>query len=143
VIQSVQSRRSERNRHFCDRQDLSRMPKGSKVNRHCFREYVLPLLSGENGESCLKKVTLDVVIHGDNSKCNTVRQLTDKLASDTIQHASHAPYAFDRGPCDFWRFGSLTDEIKQQDQSRTQVSSEAIMVVWKAITFEELQSPFA
>jgi hypothetical protein len=78
----------------------------------------------------------------DNSMCHNGRKVTDELEVLRLEGIPHPPYSPDLSPCDFWLFGVLKQNIKDQVFQTIEKILDAIRHVWREVTLERLQSVF-
>jgi hypothetical protein len=78
----------------------------------------------------------------DNSMCHNGRKVTDEFDNRKLQRVAHSSYSPDLSPCDFWRFGTLKQKIKDREFSGIEEIMNAVQAIWREVTLERLQSVF-
>jgi transposase len=74
--------------------------------------------------------------------CHNGAKITEKVEKRHIARAPHPPYSPDLSPCDFWLFGILKKNMKEQVfQSEEQILA-TITKSWNELTFEDIQRVF-
>jgi hypothetical protein len=82
------------------------------------------------------------LIHLNNSACHDGHKITDKLTAADITGIRQPPHSPDQSPCDLWRFGFLTESMRDMELSTEDQIIEAITTIWRGVTFDTLQSVF-
>jgi hypothetical protein len=78
----------------------------------------------------------------DNSMCHNGHKISEKLAKGSIERAPHPLYSPDISPCDFWLFGILKHNMKDQEFQNQQTILSAVAKMWNDITFADVQRVF-
>jgi hypothetical protein len=74
--------------------------------------------------------------------CYNGRKVLGKITQKSIERAPYPPYSPDINPCDFWLFGILKHNMKDQEFQNQQAILNAIAKIWDDLTFEDIQGVF-
>jgi hypothetical protein len=80
---------------------LEALPKGIKFNQDYFIGAMIPELYNEKTRISRKEGFPAFSVHIDNSMCQKVNKISEKLAKRSIEQAPHPPYSPDLSTCDF------------------------------------------
>jgi hypothetical protein len=65
-----------------------------------------------------------------------------KFETHHVSRFPHPPYSPDISPCNFWLFGTLKGNLKDQESNSSNEIEEAIFGIWDDFTFDNVQSVF-
>jgi hypothetical protein len=121
---------------------LEALPKGTKFNQDYFIQCIYPRLYREKTRISRKTDFPAFLVHMHNSMCHNGRKVSEKFAQRSIERAPHPPYSPDISPCDFWLFGILKHNMKDQEFQSQQAIFNTIAKIWDDFIFEDVQRVF-
>jgi hypothetical protein len=74
--------------------------------------------------------------------CDNGRKIIEKISDTKLERLPHPAYSPDLSPLDFLLFGMLKEKMKNRAFQTVEEMLEAVILIWNAVSFEQLQSVF-